>query len=297
IMTIMEMLKNISDKLDLVVGILSNLQPQSQDSERTIFEDFARYYFDKFRWRKVSPETKVRDLRRYNRHIAPAFGTLQIDRITPQHCQRLIDNLSEKPKTAHEILSLLNVIFKAAIKHKLVGDNPCDMIYISEYEQQHGRALTKDEECRLLAATSGTRYQKMFAVILYTGLRPNEYKTVEFDGAFIVAKNSKQKDGKEHKKKIPITPMLAPYLADMSNDELRNFKFHHVNRLRDKFKLVLPEHKLYDMRTTFYTRCQECGVSDIARNLFVGHSLGGLADTYSDISDEYLISEARKIVY
>ena len=54
---------------------------------------------------------------------------------------------------------------------------------------------------------------------------------------------------------------------------------------------------LYDLRTTFYTRCRECGVADAARDEMVGHSSGVLADTYTDLSDEYLMREARKIFY
>ena len=49
-----------------------------------------------------------------------------------------------------------------------------------------------------------------------TGLRPNEYKTARIEGDFIVANNSKRKNGKVELKKIPITPMLKPYLEDVS---------------------------------------------------------------------------------
>lgn len=287
----------LENKLDLIVTMLSKLQPQSHSDEQTKFDDFARYYFDKFRWRKVSADTRRSDISRYNNHVAPVIADKPISDITPEHIQEIIDNLSDRQKTAHEVFTLINVVMKAAIKHNLIKHNPCDIVLLDSFESEHGVALTKDEELRLLAATSGTPYQRMFAVILYTGLRPNEYKTVSFDGSFVVARNSKQKDGKEHKKKIPVTPMLAPYLADMSADDLHRFKFYHVNRLRDKFKLILPEHKLYDTRTTFYTRCETCGVSDLARDLFVGHSRGKLPKAYTDVPDEYLWLEGQKFVY
>lgn len=285
-------LDRIANSLEMITALLQHITGKNTTAEQKKFDEFARYYFDNFRWRKVSQETKLRDMRRYKKNILPTLGDMTISQITPRQCQFLIDDLSDTPKTAHEILSLLNVIFKSAIKHKLIDDNPCDTVYITEYEKQHGKALTKSEETHLLTETKGTPFQEMFAVALYTGLRPNEYCTAYIDNGFIVARNSKQKNRGEHKKKIPITAMLEPYLSSCNI-----LNFYSLKRLRERFKSIFPEHKLYDLRTTFYTRCQECGVSEIARKLFVGHSLGGLADTYTDVSDEYLIKEAQKLVY
>ena len=50
-------------------------------------------------------------------------------------------------------------------------------------------------------------------------------------------------------------------------------------------------------KTTFYSRCIECGITDLARDLFVGHSLGTLGNTYTSISDEYLLNEMLKFYY
>lgn len=300
-------ISEIENKLDLVLSMLKDLQPQSKSGDQTNFDDFARYYFDKFRWRKVSADTRRADISRYNNHVAPAIASMNISDILPEHVQGIIDGLNEHQKTAHEVFTLINVIMKAAIKHNIIVHNPCDIVLLQSYESEHGIALTRDEERQLLAATSGTPYQRMFAVILYTGIRPNEYKTVKFDGSFIIARNSKQKDGKEHKKKIPITPMLAPYIEDLPIDELCHFKFYHVNRIRDKFKMILPDHKLYDTRTTFYTRCKMCGIAPAARTEFMGHSSDNdelephsaneLDRAYTDLPDEYLLKEGQKFVY
>ena len=73
------------------------------------------------------------------------------------------------------------------------------------------------------------------------------------------------------------------HVSDQTVDK-QDFRFHHT-------------HTLYDLRTTFYTRCRECGVADAARDEMVGHSSGVLADAYTDLSDAYLIQEANKIKY
>lgn len=260
----------------------------------TSFHEFSMYYFENFRKRKVKPLTYENDLRRYNNHLKPAFGSMPLRRILPAQCQTLIDSISERghSKTASEIYSLLNVIFKTAIAHGIIERNPLAIVVTERHDREHGQALTVSEEKHLLERTAGTPYHLMFAVALYTGLRPNEYTTARLDGKFIVAVNSKRKSNKIEFKRIPITPMLRPFLQNV--EELH---FTNLQCISKRFKKILPNHRLYDLRTTFYTRCQECGVAEVARNEFVGHSLGALGDTYTDLSDDYLLKEGEKLKY
>ena len=86
--------------------------------------------------------------------------------------------------------------------------------------------------------------------------------------------------------------MLAPYITENTK-----FEFPAKETLNLRFKGVLPNHILYDMRTTFSSRCKECGIADAARDEFVGHSLGALGNAYTDLSDEYLLKEGEKFKY
>ena len=122
--------------------------------------------------------------------------------------------------------------------------------------------------------------------MLYTGLRPNEIYTVKIKQPFIIAVNSKRKNKKIEYKKIPIIEKLKPYL--------NNLVIPAIQTLRDLIKKILPNHKLYDLRTTFYSRCKEYGISQTAIDEFMGHSLGALGNAYTDISDEYLLKEMEK---
>ena len=47
----------------------------------------------------------------------------------------------------------------------------------------------------------------------------------------------------------------------------------------------------------YYTRCEECSVAPPARDHFVGHSSSVLNATYTDLSDEYLLKEGKKLVW
>ena len=260
----------------------------------TTFDKFANYFFEKFYKRKVCEETYRVAMSNYKNHVLPHFGDVRLNSITADKCQNLLDSLIEEDKlrTEENVYTMLNMIFKAAVKHAVLKHNPIDMVFHTKHEREHGKALTKDEECKLLEETAGTPYQQMFAIALYTGLRPNEYKTAYIEDGFIVANNSKRKNGKAELKKIPITPMLAKYVKE--GDKL---SFTRLEQIRHKFNGILPGHKLYDLRTTFYTRCTECGIAEAAIKKYVGHVLGGLADTYTDLSDEFLKAEAKKFYY
>lgn len=260
----------------------------------TGFSDFAEYYFQNFWIRKVNERTAKKEIGRYEKHIRPYFKNTPLAAITPFACQKLLDELVGRGlgKTAAEIKSILNGIFNMAIRHNLIKHNPLDVVFFVKPESEHGKALIREEECKLLTETAGTPYQLMFAIALYTGLRPNEYKTARIEGQFIIAVNSKRKNRRVEYKRIPITPMLRPYLEGVTE-----LKFYVHNRISERFREILPNHRLYDLRTTFYSRCKECGVADDARKEFVGHSDGALARAYTNLSDEYLLREGEKLRY
>ena len=134
----------------------------------------------------------------------------------------------------------MNQVFTYAKKLDLIRINPIDLIVYFKHEREHGKALTKKEEYYLLSKTEGTPYQIQFAVALYTGLRPNEYVTARIEGDFIIAINSKRKNAKTEYKKIPITPMLKPYIKNIETDknwkEINSSKPYLQNDLEFQFK-------------------------------------------------------------
>lgn len=260
------------------------------------FEQFALYYFENFRKRKVAERTYHCDLGRLKKHILPVFGKLETKKITPPSCQALLDNLMEqnKCKTAVEIYNLLSCIFKSAIAHDLLIKNPLDVVLKPTYDQEHGVALTKEEELILLNSVTDPVVKTAFAISLFCGLRPNELATAKVHGKFIRAINSKRrkKDKQEPEYKyIPISSKLQPFLPE----QVPELPSQQV--LRKHFNKALPNHILYDCRTTFYSRCKECKVDQRALDEFMGHSLGKIGNAYTDLSFEFLLKEAEKINY
>lgn len=255
----------------------------------TKFGDFIEFYFENFRKRKVAANTYKADYDRVKKHILPALGEMRLSAITPSVCQAFIDKFSDRGKTAQELFSLLSQTFKCAIAHHLIQFSPLDTLIRPTHESVNGTALTREQEARLLSETP-EKYREAFAIAIYTGLRPNEYETLRRDGDMLIAKNSKRKNRKIEYKRIPICPMLRPYISESPSMPC-------PKTLWNAFKKLFPDHTLYDLRTTFNTRCVECHVDDNARKLMMGHSLGRLANAYTDVSDEFLRQEAEKLFY
>ena len=86
--------------------------------------------------------------------------------------------------------------------------------------------------------------------------------------------------------------MLAPYIGNITELPIVS-----LDTLRRRLMELLPTHKLYDLRTTFYSRCKECGISPAARDEFMGHTSGEIDAAYTDLSDEFLLREGKKLKY
>ena len=255
------------------------------------FHSFAMYFYEKFRKPKLSALTLKHDLQRYHKHLQPYFGERRIDKITPGDCEELIQGILRegKGKTADELFSIMSVIFKGAIAHGIIQASPLNIIYRNPYKSESGTALSLEEQATLFSKCNEPLFKVAFAVALYTGLRPNELATARIEGAFVVAVNSKRHNRKVVYKKIPICDKLRPYIEDglptLPPPQL----------IRRRITAILPNHKLYDLRTTFYSRCQELGVAENALKAFAGHSLGALGNAYTDLSDTYLLQEGKKL--
>lgn len=254
-----------------------------------LFGEFIMFYFENFRKRKVVEDTYKKDLERTKKHILPVFGIMKLASITPSVCQEFIDKFADKQKTAEELYSLLSQTFKCAIAHHLIQFSPLDTVLRPVHDRENGTALTMEQEAALLS-NAPERFRESFAIVLYAGLRPCEYKTLRREGDILIARNRKRKNGKIEYKRIPICPMLRPYIS--SEPSMPCSK-----TLWNALKKLMPGYTLYDLRTTFNTRCVEYHVDDNARKLMMGHSLGKLANAYTDVSDEFLRQEAEKLFY
>ncbi len=90
--------------------------------------------------------------------------------------------------------------------------------------------------------------------------------------------------------------MLAEWLPKMNVDELRAVR---PDALTQAMKRLMPKHHLHELRHTFITRCQECGVPREVVSVWAGHAADNTqtSNVYTHFSQEFMKEQAQKVIY
>lgn len=276
---------------------VSNERKAAQPKKATLFGEFAERYFENVKSTNVSAETYANQYGVLKRHILPKLERLAIRKITPMTCQELLNGIlaEGKGRTADSVKTLLGEIFHAAMGEKLITENPMGFVKIPKHQKEHGSALSNREVKEFVSSCEKSYYKKQFMIFLYTGIRRNELRSATFDENFMtIACGKCHKGQRQQYRKIPIAPQLKQYLP-LTQKELTS-----DNKVMTRaFKKICPAHNLYDLRHTFTTRTQECGISKALVDVWTGHVNRSdmTSSVYTHFSDEYQIQEIKKLEY
>lgn len=264
------------------------------------FKDFALKWIETVK----KPTTKEKTWKEYVRlcetSIFPRFGNYIVREIRPLHIQQLLNDLLEKgtPRTAEATYILLKPLFEFAVAEDLISKSPMTLIRKPIFETNHATALTVKEEKEFVerCLQSGLPCARAFIVILYTGLRRSELASAEISDRWITVTSAKTKKGlRPKKRRIPISPLLRKYLPFVFPEDLKT----DISFLTHKFPEFAPKHHLHELRHTFITRCQECGISRELTSLWAGHKADNTmtSNVYTHFSDEHQLKEIEKFTY
>lgn len=276
--------------------------PKKQEIKRILFNVFAEDWFEVIKKPTVKPITYASFLTVYKAHIKPYFRKKFIDELTVMQIQPLFTNLiaQHKTKAAQDVKLLLNQIFKAAVAERYIALNPMDGVKVLKHHSKNGTALTYVEEREFLSKLEKSKYRITFALMLFCGMRRAELNTAHIADGFVIVKNGKRRLADlETERKIPITPMLKPYIENSSEEELREAIGYSCDLLSRAFKELCPSHHLHELRHTFVTRCQECGVAREVVSVWAGHAADSTmtSTVYTHFSEEFMFAEGKKIDY
>ena len=264
--------------------------------------EFTEAYLEQVKKPTVKPITFNSLVILYRAHVKPFFKKQLISDITAMQIQPLFTKLFSqgKTRTAQNVKVLLNQVFKAAISERLITFNPMDGVKVLKHHYKNGTALTYDEEREFLKRLENSRYKLTFTLMLFCGMRRGELCTAEIDGEFITVKNGKKRlSDLESVRRIPITPMLKRYLDGATANEFKEAISFSSDTLSRAFKDLCPSHHLHELRHTFVTRCQECGVAREVVSVWAGHAADSTmtSTVYTHFSADFMLKEGAKIDY
>lgn len=275
----------------------------NRTSDTPLFEEYAEKWLEIIKKPTIKKPTYDDYVSIMNCHLYPVFGKKPIDEIGQFDIQAYINSLTEASKfrAAKKHFQILAAIFKYAEIDDLIPHSPMRKLRPPFYEQEPSVPLSKQEELEFAerCLESGTRSGKAFILMMYTGIRRAELEsaTITDDGKFLQVLMGKQRKGRREKtRKIPLSPRLLRLLPDLNLEELRGL---YPNRLTRTFKQWLPSHHLHELRHTFITRAQECGISRELVSLWAGHKADNTMTTnvYTHFSREFQLQEIRKFDY
>ena len=269
-----------------------------------VFGEYIKRWAETVKRPYIKPTTYRFYMQLITSEILPRFGKRDISTIKSFELQAFMNELAagEKFRTCHKMKMVLSAVFDYAVADEVLNRSPMQKVVVVSYEENHGVALTRQEEKQLIDAL----YEKpesinrqAFVFLVYTGLRRSELMTAELDGDWIHVTTGKQRLGKKPKKRsIPVSPMLKKVLNLIYVDQIKAIA---PNTLTGKFKILMPNHHLHELRHTFITRCQECGVPREIVSLWAGHaadsSITTLVYTHLEQAKQRQLDEIAKVIY
>ncbi len=159
--------------------------------------------------RSVKPSTVLNYTQHIKNHIKPALGAVRLDAINAHTIQKFYNNLAEgkggKPalsaKTVKNVHGVLHKALKQAVMLGYIGSNPADACNLPRIVQKEIKPLDEDATATFIKAIQGHRYETVFLVTLFTGMRQGEVLGLTWDcvnlddGAIIINKQIQKQSG------------------------------------------------------------------------------------------------------
>ena len=239
----------------------------------------------------------------FGANILPVLGFVKLRSIKQSDVQALINDYitQGKMRTATKIYQTLKAIFDFAVGDELIEKSPMRLLKPPKYEEKNGCALTPEEEREFLSLLNASKclplIKDALLFLLYTGIRRSELAGARIEGQFVSVICAKTRKGFQEKRRlIPITPMLARWLPGFDMAALNAVR---PDALTQAMKRLMPAHHLHELRHTFITRCQECGVPREVVSVWAGHAADSTmtSNVYTHFSQEFMLKEAAKVIY
>jgi len=153
----------------------------------------------------VKPRTVESYKANIKQHIKPAIGALRLSALSAVDIQRLYNGLKNKrdgtplsAKSKKNVHGTLHKALEKAVSLGYIRHNPADKPDLPKVKKAEIKPLADEEMVSFLRAIKGHKYEVVYVVTLFTGMREGEvlgltWDNIDFKGGTIVIKQQLQK--------------------------------------------------------------------------------------------------------
>lgn len=170
----------------------------------------------------VKPFTLSSYKTQINVHLIPALGAVKLSALNTPQIQKFYNSLTvgEKPLSAKTVKNIHGVLHRAlqqAVDVKYLLFNPCDACKLPRIVKKEIHPLDEKQSAQLLTAVQGHKYESVYQVTLFTGMREGEilglqWSSIHFQSGTITINQQLQREKK---------PGGKYYLISLKNDKTR----------------------------------------------------------------------------
>lgn len=162
--------------------------------KNSTFKDAFELWWDSEYKTNVKESTQHKTMGIFENHILPSFGELNLEGITPQYCQQMINTWRNKLFNFRAVRNYANRVFDYAKRMDMLKNNPMDKTVMPKRmekneESEYHNYYTREELHEFLEHVKedlGLRWYAYFRLLAYSGMRLSEglallWKDIDFE--------------------------------------------------------------------------------------------------------------------
>lgn len=161
-----------------------------------LFKDYILKWFDEYKSKHISINTRINYKSRIDTHIIPKLGSYKLNKLTNANIQDFYNSLigeGMQPSSVKKIMETINSVLKYAHKSKLIYDIPTD-IEKQPMNKSKIEFWTKEEIDFFLDEIKGSYLYTPILIEIFTGLRIGElcglrWCDINFDNGYLTVSN------------------------------------------------------------------------------------------------------------